>query len=208
VLVVGAGNSGAEIALEAARAGHPTWLSGRSTGEVPFRIDSMLSRFLLQPLLFRVVFHRLLTVDTPMGRKVRPKVISAGAPLIRTKAKDLAAAGVMRVGRTTGTRDGRPVLDGARVLDVANVVWCTGFHPGFSWIDVPVLDEAGEPRHERGLLPEAPGLYFVGLHWLYSMSSTMIHGVGRDAERIAEAVARRAATRVKQGTRAAPVAAA
>jgi putative flavoprotein involved in K+ transport len=192
VLVVGAGNSGAEIALEAARAGHPTWLSGRSTGEVPFRIDSMLSRFVLQPLLFRVVFHRLLTVDTPMGRKVRPKVISAGAPLIRTKAKDLAAAGVMRVGRTTGTRDGRPVLDGGRVLDVANVVWCTGFHPGFSWIDVPVLDEAGEPRHQRGLLPEAPGLYFVGLHWLYSMSSTMIHGVGRDAERIAEAVSTRA----------------
>jgi putative flavoprotein involved in K+ transport len=98
----------------------------------------------------------------------------------------------MRVGRTTGTRDGRPVLDGGRVLDVANVVWCTGFHPGFSWIDVPVLDEAGEPRHQRGLLPEAPGLYFVGLHWLYSMSSTMIHGVGRDAERIAEAVSTRA----------------
>ena len=191
VLVVGAGNSGAEIALEAARTGHPTWLSGPSTGQVPFRIESLLSRFLLQPLLLRVIFHRLLTVDTPMGRKVRPKVLAAGAPLIRTKAKDLAAAGVLRVGRTAGTRHGRPLLDDGTVLDVNTVVWCTGFHPGFSWIELPVLDEHGEPRHQRGLLPEAPGLYFVGLHFLYSMSSTMIHGVGRDAERIADAVARR-----------------
>ena len=207
VLVVGAGNSGAEIALEAVRTGHETWLSGRDTGKVPFRIDSLLSRFVLQPLLLRVIFHRLLTVDTPMGRKVRPKVISAGAPLIRTKPKDLLAAGVQRVTRTAGTRDGRPVLEDGTVLDVTNVVWCTGFHPGFSWIDLPVLDEHGEPKHERGLLPQEPGLSFVGLHFLYAMSSTMIHGVGRDAERIAEAVEKRVMARGRRRAPA-PVAAA
>jgi putative flavoprotein involved in K+ transport len=128
-----------------------------------------------------------------MGRRVRPKVIASGAPLIRTKPRDLLAAGVRRVPRTAGIRDGKPVLEDGTVLEVTNVVWCTGFHPGFSWIDLPVLDDHGEPRHERGLLPQEPGLSFVGLHFLYSMSSTMIHGVGRDAERIAEA----AATRVK-----------
>jgi len=191
VLVVGAGNSGAEIALEAVRNGHPTWLSGRDTGKVPFNIETKLSRLVLQPLLLRVIFHRLLTVDTPMGRKARPKIIAAGGPLIRTRLETLLAAGVRRVGRTAGIRDGRPVLEDGTVLDVTNVVWCTGFHPGFSWIDLPVLDEHGEPRHERGLLPEEPGLSFVGLHFLYSMSSTMIHGVGRDAERIAEAAAKR-----------------
>ncbi|HKU60298.1 MAG TPA: FAD-dependent oxidoreductase [Gemmatimonadales bacterium] len=191
VLVVGAGNSGAEIALEAVRNGHPTWLSGRHTGNVPFDIETLLSRYVFQPLLLRVIFHRLLTVDTPVGRKARPKIISAGGPLIRTKPKDLLAAGVRRVGRTAGIRDGKPVLDDGTVLDVTNVVWCTGFHPGFSWIDLPVLDEHGEPRHERGLLPDEPGLSFVGLHFLYSMSSTMIHGVGRDAERVAEAAAAR-----------------
>jgi putative flavoprotein involved in K+ transport len=207
VLVVGAGNSGAEIALEAVRNGHPTWLSGRDTGTVPFRIDSLLSRFVLQPLLLRVIFHRLLTVDTPMGRKARPKVISSGAPLIRTKPKDLLAAGVQRVGRTAGTRDGKPVLEDGTLLDAANVVWCTGFHPGFSWIDLPILDEHGEPRHERGLMPDEPGLSFVGLHFLYSMSSTMIHGVGRDAERIAAAAGRR--VKAREGRRrAAPGAAA
>ena len=43
----------------------------------------------------------------------------------------------------------------------------------------------GEPVHERGVVPGEPGLYFVGLHFLYAMSSTMIHGVGRDAEHVA-----------------------
>ena len=198
VLVVGAGNSGAEIALEAVRTGHETWLSGRDTGKVPFRIDTVLSRYVLQPLLLRVIFHRLLTVDTPMGRKARPKIISSGGPLIRTKPKDLIAAGVRRVPRTAGIKDGRPVLEDGTVLDVTNVVWCTGFHPGFSWIDLPVLDEHGEPKHERGLLPQEPGLSFVGLHFLYSMSSTMIHGVGRDAERIAEAVEQRLMARARR----------
>ena len=198
VLVVGAGNSGAEIALEAVRTGHETWLSGRDTGKVPFRIDTVLSRYVLQPLLLRVIFHRLLTVDTPVGRKARPKIISSGGPLIRTKPKDLIAAGVRRVPRTAGIKDGRPVLEDGTVLDVTNVVWCTGFHPGFSWIDLPVLDEHGEPKHERGLLPQEPGLSFVGLHFLYSMSSTMIHGVGRDAERIAEAVEQRLMARARR----------
>ncbi len=206
VLVVGAGNSGAEIALEAVRNGHPTWLSGRDTGKIPFRIDTLLSRFVLQPLLLRVIFHRLLTVDTPMGRKARPKIIASGGPLIRTRLNDLLAAGVRRVPRTAGIRDGKPVLEDGTVLDVSNVVWCSGFHPGFSWIDLPVLDEHGEPRHERGLLPDEPGLSFVGLHFLYSMSSTMIHGVGRDAERIAEAAAKR--VKAREGRRPAPVAAA
>jgi putative flavoprotein involved in K+ transport len=188
VLVVGAGNSGSEIALELARRGHPTWMSGRDVGHVPFRIEGLPSRLFLGRLVLRVLFHRVLTVDTPIGRKLRPKIVSQGGPLIRVKSKDLAAAGVERVPRTAGVRDGRPVLEDGRVLDVANVVWCTGFHAGFSWIDLPVLGERGEPVHQRGVVAKEPGLGFVGLHFLYAMSSTMIHGVGRDAEHIAEAI--------------------
>jgi putative flavoprotein involved in K+ transport len=77
------------------------------------------------------------------------------------------------------------------VLDVANIVWCTGFDPGFSWLDLPVFDTHGDPKHEAGVVPTEPGLYFVGLHFLYAFSSTMIHGVGRDAERVARHAARR-----------------
>ncbi len=188
VLIVGAGNSGADIALDVARA-HRTWLSGRHPGHVPFRIESRLARVIL-PILFRVVFHRILTVATPMGRRVRPSVISKGGPLIRVKPADLSAAGVERVARVTGVRDGRPLLADGRVLDVSNVIWCTGFHPALSWLDVPtpVYGADGEPVHDRGIVPGEPGLYFVGLHFLYAFSSTMIHGIARDAERIANTI--------------------
>ncbi len=190
VLIVGAGNSGAEIALESAR-GHRVWMSGRATGAVPFRINGFIGRTILIRFVLRVLFHRILTTDTPMGRKVRPKVISKGGPLIRTRPRDLAAAGVERVPRVSGVRGGKPLLEDGSALDVANVIWCTGFHPGFSWIDLPVFDWDGEPRHERGLAIGEAGLYFVGLHFLYAFSSTMIHGVGRDADRIASTIEER-----------------
>jgi putative flavoprotein involved in K+ transport len=191
VLVVGAGNSGSEIALELARAGHQVWVSGRGTGEVPFRINGWAARhFLLRPV-FRFVFHRVLTTDTPIGRKARPRIVAKGAPLIRVKARDLVAAGVERVPRTVTVRNGLPALADDRVLNVTNVIWCTGFHPGFSWIDLPVMADDGEPMHHRGVVASEPGLYFVGLHFLYAMSSTMIHGVSRDAAYVAETVAAR-----------------
>lgn len=189
VLIVGAGNSGSEIALEVA-SGHQTWMSGRDTGHLPFRIEGLAARFLFVRLVLRFLFHRVLTVNTPMGRKLRPKVLSQGGPLIRVKPRDLAAAGIERVPRTVGVRDGLPVLEDDRVLDVTNVIWCTGFHPGFSWIDLPVLREE-EPMHERGVVASEPGLYFVGLHFLYALSSSMIHGVSRDAEHVVQAIASR-----------------
>ena len=196
VLLVGAGNSGAEIAIEVART-HRTWMSGRDVGEVPFRISSWVGQHLLAPFVLRVLFHRILTVNTPLGRKVRPGVLSRGGPLIRTRRSNLRTAGVERVARVAGVKDGWPVLTDGRVMsDVANVIWCTGYHAGFDWIDLPVLDEDGEPRHERGLVASEPGLYFVGLHFLYALSSTMIHGVGRDASRVVDAIVRRTAESV------------
>jgi putative flavoprotein involved in K+ transport len=187
VLIVGAGNSGAEIALDVARE-HETWVAGRDTGHVPFRIDGLAARLLLVRLVLRVVFHRILTVRTPMGRKARAKMLHIGGPLVRTKPRDLTAAGIKRVARLARIQNGLPVLEDGRALDVANVVWCTGFHPGFSWIDLPVFGPDGEPEHHLGVVGREPGLYFVGLHFLSAMSSVMIHGVGRDAARIADRI--------------------
>jgi putative flavoprotein involved in K+ transport len=189
LLIAGAGNSGSEIGMELASR-HQTWISGRNTGQLPFRIESTAARFLWRPLVLRFLFHRVLTVQTPMGRKTRPKVVARGGPLIRVKAEDMAAAGIKRVAKTVGVRDGLPVLEDGHILEVKNVIWCTGFHPGFSWIDLPVHGDH-EPKHERGIVADEPGLYFTGLHFLSSLSSAMIHGAERDARFIAQAIAAR-----------------
>ena len=190
VLLVGAGNSGAEIAFEVVRE-HPTWVSGRDTGHVPFRIDGLAARLGLVRFIFRFVFHRLLTVSTPIGRRIRRSVFTQGGPLIRVKPKHLAAAGVQRVPRMSRVVNGFPEIEDGRTLEVANVIWCTGFGNGFSWIDLPIFEPNGEPRHRSGIADNEPGLYFVGLHFLHAFSSTMIHGVARDARRIADAIERR-----------------
>lgn len=196
VLVAGAGNSGAEIALELAR-DRETWLAGRATGEVPFRIEGLAARLFLARFVLRFVFHRVLTLRTPAGRRARARLAARGAPLIRVKAARLQAAGVRRVPRVVGVREGLPLLEDGRVADVTNLVWCTGYQPGFSWIDLPVFGDDGHPAHDGGAARGMAGLYFVGLRFLYGFSSDMIHGVGRDAKRIAAAIAaeQRAASR-------------
>ena len=198
VLVVGVGNSGAEIAYELAKT-HVVLQAGTPSAEIPVRHGSPAARVVLP--LIRFVGTRVLNVKTPIGRKVRPKFIGRAAPLIRIKSKDLDGAGVERVGRVAGVRDGRPLLEDGRVLDVANVVWCTGFRYEFSWIDLPVIAADGEPLHERGVTVEAPGLYFVGLVFQTAATSDVIPGVGRDAAHIGRHLARASrARRTATGT--------
>ena len=188
VLVVGAGNSGAEIALELSRT-HRCWLAGPSTGQIPVRHGSLAARPFFR--VFRFVGHRVLRVDTPIGRKVGPKLVAKGDPLIRTKLKDLLAAGVERVPRVVGVQNGLPVLEYGLSLDVANVVWCTGFGTDFGWIDLPVFGDDGQPLHYRGVVDAEPGLYFLGLVFQYSFSSDVLPSRGRDAEYIVKHIASR-----------------
>jgi len=189
VLVVGAANSGAEIALEVSGA-HQTWLSGRHPGNEPTRPGSAADR-LMTPLIW-FAFSHVLTVNTPLGRKAAAQLRSHGLPLARVRPDDLLAAGVERVhARTVGVRDGLPVLADGRILDVANVIWCTGFSPGFEWIDLPIFGHDGEPLHERGVVASHAGLYFVGLFFQSAVISSLVGGVGRDAEHIVQAIARR-----------------
>jgi putative flavoprotein involved in K+ transport len=188
VLIVGVGNSGAEIAHEVSRT-HRVWLSGRPAGQIPVRHGPNTGRFVFP--VIRFVGHRVLTLKTPIGRKVQPKFLTKAAPLIRVKLKDLAAAGVEQVPRTVGVKDGRPELEDGRVLDVANVIWCTGFREAFDWIDLPVIGEDGRPLHDRGVVAGAPGLYFVGLRFQYAASSDVLPGVGRDAQYLARHIAAR-----------------
>lgn len=194
VLVVGLGNSGAEIAMELS-SNRQVWLSGEPSAVQPFRPERLSGRVLM-PIVGPVILNRLLSSNTPMGRKFRSKMIHKAMPLMRVKPKDLAAAGVRRVGRVTGVASGQPLLEDGTAMHVANVVWCTGFGPGFSWIDLPAFDEAGGVIHQRGVAEDVPGLYFVAVKFLHSVLSDTLLGVGRDAQYVVNHLARhRAAPR-------------
>jgi len=189
VLIVGVGNSGADIGIEVAQS-HPTSIAGRESGHIPWRIDTFLATFFLVRVM-RFLGHYVLTIKTPIGRKLRPRMISSAAPLVRVKPEDLIDAGVQRVPRVVGVRNGLPLLADGQTLDVKNVIWCTGYRHDFPWIDLPVFEQDGEPRHTAGIVEEVPGLYFVGLHFLYSMTSATLFGIARDARRIVKAIALR-----------------
>jgi len=188
VLLVGCSHSGPDLAVELAPT-HRVHLSGPIQGEIPFRIDSRTAHLML-PILWFVANH-VLTMRTPLGRKVAGHVRSGGGPLIRVKRSDIEAAGVdYTPERTVGVQDGKPVLGDGRVLDVANVVWCTGFGKDTDWIQVPIGEDRW-PTQTRGVVADAPGLYFVGLPFLQGFYSMLIGGVGRDAGFVARHIARR-----------------
>lgn len=183
VLIVGAGNSGAQIALELAST-RIVWLAGRNTGHLPRRILGRDVFDWIWPVLTRA------TTDTRIGRRLRRNATAGGDALIGIPERELAAAGISRVGRLDAERGGLPVCDG-KVLEPRVIIWCTGFAPDYRWIDLPIFDDAGYPRHERGVVAEAPGLFFAGLRFQHCMSSSLIGGVGGDAAFIAERVAER-----------------
>lgn len=187
VLVVGASHSGCDIALEVA-ADHPTILVGRDCGQVPVEWDSKRIRVAMPILTF--VFRHVLTRRNPVVRKKLGEFRSHGGPMLRVKRHHLAEREVARFQqRVTGTVDGRPQLADGRVLDVANVVWCTGFRQDFGWIDLPVFGDDGWPEEYRGVVETVPGLYFCGLSFQYAFSSMLLPGVGRDAAHVAERIA-------------------
>jgi putative flavoprotein involved in K+ transport len=194
VLVVGLSHSGADIALEAART-HPTILSGRSHGALPYTEDWRAR--IGWPLMEFVAGH-LLTIRTPIGRKMRQEIRKGGGPLLRVKSAHLDRAGVdRREIRTVGVRDGKPLLADGTVLDVATVVWCTGFRQDYGWIKVDgFAGEDGWPVERRGVVSSAPGLYVLGVPFTYAFTSMLVGGAGRDAgyvvDRIAERVQRTA----------------
>lgn len=182
VLVVGVGNSGAEIAYELS-ADRPVLLAGEPVGELPFRHGRSAARFALP--LIRFAAMRVLTLGTPIGRKVATRL--SGPPLIRTRLRDLAAAGVTRVPRVTDVVDGRPSTADGQAFEVANVIWCTGYREDFGILDLPGT-AAQRPAHVRGVVTAVPGLYLLGQQFLFSIISATLPGVHRDAKYLASRI--------------------
>src|SRR5262252_9302414 len=144
VLLAGAGNSGAEIALEVARE-HPTWMSGRDTGHVPFRIDGLPARLFMMRFLFRFVFHRLLTVGTPIGRRARQRMFKRAthprqAPTAGGCGRSACAKGPRCHGRITVARRRTRARRGERHL--VHRFW-----------ERPLLDRSADLRKQRRASP-------------------------------------------------------
>lgn len=177
VLVVGFGTSGAEIAEELSLAGRSVSISGEPTLHIPGPFLKLAGN------LYWQVLYRVLTRRTPIGRKAAPKVKAGGAPLIRISATQVEAAGVKRVGRVVAVTDGRPALADGTSVAADVIVWCTGYSPDYSWIDVPGLlfDERGWPQAPFGMIDEVEGLAFVGVPFQVGLTSALLGGVGRDA---------------------------
>ena len=190
VLVVGLSHSGADVAFETAQT-QRTLLAGHPHGELPFKITDNWKSRIAWPLMVVVASH-VLTMRTPIGRKMAPIVRMGGGPLLRIRSGDLARAGVERYdARVAGVQDGKPVLDDGRTLDVANVIWCTGFRPDYGWIAVPdFVGDDGWPKGIRGSATAA-GLYFLGIPFTFGFTSMLVAGAGRDAKYVVDRIAER-----------------
>jgi putative flavoprotein involved in K+ transport len=188
VLVVGAGNSGAQIALELAASGRDVVLSGRDTGSMPRRLLGRDIYDWLWPTIMRPA------VDSLLGRRLMGGRLFSGDPLIGIPASSFEQPRLSRVGRTVSA-DGDPVLeDGSIVRNLAAIVWCTGFRPDYDWIELPVVGLDGYPQHRRGIARNVPGLAFVGMRFQHRLGSSLLGGVGEDAEHVVNELARPAQT--------------
>jgi putative flavoprotein involved in K+ transport len=188
ILVVGAGNSGAEISLDLSKAGRHVWLAGRDVGQLP--VNSGIGRA-FGGRLFWLITSKVMSVDTPIGRKMKENALHHGVPLGRARRPEIAAAGVYLTPRVSGVQSGKPKMEDGRILPAEGVIWATGFRPNYGWINLPIFDEQGYPRHSRGVVEGAPGLYFVGLMFQRALSSSLLGGVGADAAYISRQIARK-----------------
>jgi putative flavoprotein involved in K+ transport len=192
--MVGAGNSGVEIGVEVAKT-HHVLLSGRNVGQLPIDTRKRRQGRVAFPVIWWVWEH-VLTEDRKPGRKVQAEALEGhGEPLIRQKEKDIVAAGIERVPRIAGVVDGRPQTGDGDVLDVANVIWATGFRPDFGWVDLPGLDATGRLAQVRGCVVGQPGLYVLGQEFQYMYNSHTVGGVGKDAAQVVRQLDRRSAVR-------------
>jgi putative flavoprotein involved in K+ transport len=188
VLVVGFGTSGIEIAIELKATGRQVLLSGRPTAQalskfVPAIFEGKNPILRLTGAAYWNFMHRVVTIDTPIGRKAKSQISLRGQPLIRLNRADALAASVEHVARLGCVTEGKPCLEDGRVMDVSAVVWCTGFRPSYEFLeflDCP-FDGKGFPIAPHGIVGQIPGLYFVGLPFQVGLTSTLVGGADRNA---------------------------
>lgn len=182
VLVVGGGNSAAQLALELAAdgrrvtvvaPGRPVFLPAHILGITSYAFWDRLGilRADAEGALARRLRRRR---DAIFGHELRRAVHRGAIRLVPHRLVDAS-------GRTVNLADGT-------CLPVQAVLWCTGFHARYDWVAVPgALDDADNPRHVRGASP-VEGLHWMGLPWQTAVDSSIIHGVDGDGRQTAERI--------------------
>ncbi|SHE12397.1 Uncharacterized oxidoreductase CzcO [Chlamydia abortus] len=177
VLVVGGGNSGAQIAEELAGE-REVYLS------VGHRMKFLPLQWLGKSVFWWLDKLGLLRADGNLfwGRKLR----RMEDPVFGSPIPQLIRTGQVRMKpRAVRISSGKIEFEDGTKLSPDNVIWATGFRPDYSWLEIPgVLDENGRPVHSRGVSTTVPNLYYVGLPWQYNRASALLTGVGSDAEYI------------------------
>lgn len=202
VLVVGTGSSGMQI-------GNILCQSGRYD-QIHMAVSSVM---VLPERLMGIQIHRFLHFfglfdvrnDSLMGRLMYSNLETKGDPIMRPTPRDLARRyGVRLYGKFTRAEgDMLHFADGQTLsTDDLTILWCTGFRGDYSFIEpqnrAAAFDKSGYPMHKRGVIAGAPGLYFVGLRYQYTVASHDIYGVGQDARYVADHIRSRRSTQVTE----------
>lgn len=175
VLVVGGGNSAAQLTLELADAGRQVTVA--SPGRPWFLPEAILG----VSMYWWIYLAGVLNADrnAAVSRYIRKR----GDAIVGTRLRTLVRRGRVRLlpHRVTGAHGHHVTLVDASTVAVKTVLWCTGFRPDTSWIDVlGAVDDDGAPVHDAGASPVS-GLHWMGLPWQTRLNSSIIDGVDRDA---------------------------
>ncbi|MGY3089117.1 putative flavoprotein involved in K+ transport [Hymenobacter sp. UYAg731] len=178
VAVVGSGNSALQIAADIAATGRPVFVAFDDKTPAMPNNQLMWAAMAVTGLMR---FPRYTAFGRWMMGQPEPVVSGDLARLRRLPAATFMGRGLaaLPTGAIQGQRAASPPLDA--------VVWATGYRPDYSWLELPILEADGQPRHQRGLTA-APGVAFLGLGWLDSRNSALLNGIGADARRVVQAL--------------------
>jgi putative flavoprotein involved in K+ transport len=179
ILIVGAGNSGAQIAEELVAAGRDVSVSVESWPK------NLPQRFLGQDIFWWLTRFGIVGTEPSM---VATTDTLRSIPTIGTNLKRLEAKGQLaRKPRVSNAQELEVVFQDGRSEQFATIIWATGFRNNFGWINIPGALQEGQPVHQRGASP-VNGLFYIGLPFLYSKGSAFLGFVAADAQHVADSV--------------------
>ncbi len=172
-LIVGAGNSGLQIATEIAKHKKVYVSEGRKRKVLPKKILNKSIFWWFEKLKISDVSN-----DSKIGQLIRNN-----DPIIGKEHRKYVKSGqIIQKKRLDKIQGNNVIFENKESLEIDNVIWCTGFCFDYSWINISgVVSNSGQPKHKRGISP-VKGLYFLGLSWQHTRGSALLLGVSKDAK--------------------------